>query len=75
MSLPRPTVAQGAQTVRACAIREGADGVLVAGPNATPFSYADPCVQRDPHIGSDEAARVATLKSVSDLLDALGHEN
>ncbi|MCJ2058205.1 dienelactone hydrolase family protein [Methylobacterium sp. J-048] len=66
---PQPTVAKGAQTVRACAIREEANGVLVAGPNDTPFTYADPCVQRDPHIGSDEAARVAALKSVLDVLN------
>jgi dienelactone hydrolase len=66
----RPTVAKGAQTVRACAIREAADGALVEGPDATPFTYADPCVQRDPHIGSDDTARAATLSSVSDALDA-----
>ena len=67
---PQPTVAKGAQTVRACSLHEAADGVIVEGPKDTPFTYADPCVQRDPHIGSDEAARVATLKGVTDALGA-----
>ncbi|MFF9552228.1 dienelactone hydrolase family protein [Methylobacterium fujisawaense] len=65
-----PVVAKGAQTVRACAIREAVDGALVEGPNATPFTYTAPCVQHDPHIGSDAAARAATLSSVSDALEA-----
>ncbi|WP_457107995.1 dienelactone hydrolase family protein [Methylobacterium sp. P5_C11] len=67
---PQPVAVKGAQTVRGCAIHEAADGVLVTGANATPFTYADPCVQRDPHIGSDPAARAAALASVSDALDA-----
>ncbi len=67
---PQPTIAKGAQTVRSCSLHEAADGAIVEGPKDTPFTYADPCVQRDPHIGSDEAARVATLKSVSEALDA-----
>ena len=66
---PQPTVAKGAQTVRACSLHEAADGVIVEGPKDTPFTYADPCVQRDPHIGSDEAARTATLKGVTDALE------
>lgn len=66
----QPVVAKGAQTIRACAISEAADGALVAGPDATPFTYADPCVQRDPHIGSDAAARAAALSRVSDALEA-----
>ncbi|MGH1575122.1 dienelactone hydrolase family protein [Methylobacterium sp. P31] len=64
----QPVVAKGAQSVRACSLHEAADGVIVEGPKDTPFTYSDPCVQRGPHIGSDEAARVATLKSVSDAL-------
>lgn len=67
---PQPTVAKGAQTVRSCSLHEAADGAIVEGPEDTPFTYADPCVQRDPHIGSDEAARIATLKSVSEALES-----
>ena len=67
---PQPTVAKGAQTVRACSLHEAADGVIVEGRKDTPFTYADPCVQRDPHIGPDEAARVATLKGVTDAIGA-----
>ncbi|WP_019905626.1 dienelactone hydrolase family protein [Methylobacterium sp. 77] len=66
---PQPVVAKGAQTVRACLLHEERDGVIVEGSKDTPFTYADPCVQRDPHIGSDEAARTATLKSVSEALE------
>ena len=69
----KPVIAKGAQSVRACSLHEAAGGAIVQGPKDTPFTYADPCVQRDPHIGSDEAARVATLKSVSDaLVEAFG---
>ena len=67
---PQPTAAKGAQTVRGCSLHESADGAIVEGSKDTPFTYANPCVQRDPHIGSDAAARVATLKSVSAALDA-----
>lgn len=70
----QPTVAKGAQTVRACSLDEAADGMIVEEPKDTPFTYTDPCVQRDPHIGSDEAARVATLRAVSEALDAAFHE-
>ncbi|WP_232629884.1 dienelactone hydrolase family protein [Methylobacterium sp. Leaf118] len=66
----KPTVAKGAQTVRACSLHEAADGAIVEGAKDTPFTYADPCVERDPHIGSDAAARIATLKDVSDALAA-----
>jgi hypothetical protein len=55
--------------VRGCSLQEAADGAIVEGPKDTPFTYADPCVQRDPHIGSDEAARVATLKGVAEALE------
>ncbi len=57
----QPMVAKCAQTGCACAICEAADGALVESASATPFTYAEPCVQRDPHIGSDAAARAATL--------------
>jgi len=66
----QPTVAKGAQTVRACSIHEAADGMLTEGASGSPFTYSNACVQRDPHIGSDETARIATLKGVSDALDA-----
>ena len=66
----QPVVAKDVQTVRACTIREFADGYLVEGASAKPFTDADPCVQRDSHIGSDAAARAATLSSVADALDA-----
>jgi len=42
--------------------------VIVEGPNETPFTYADPGGQRDPHIGSDEGARSAPLNIVSKAL-------
>ncbi|MGH1590368.1 hypothetical protein ACRBEV_21025 [Methylobacterium phyllosphaerae] len=51
-------------------IHEAADGMLVARANSTPLTYAHPCVQRDPHIGSDAGARAATLFSVSEALAA-----
>lgn len=64
----QPVVAKGAQKVRACSLHEAADGAIIEGPEDMPFTYANPCVQRDPHIGSDEAARASTLKGISEAL-------
>src|SRR3954462_6057152 len=49
----------GAQTVRACKIREGEGGVLINVSTAQPFSYKDDCVQLNPHVGGNAAATAA----------------
>lgn len=53
-------VATGSQSVRACRISEAYSGVLLNVSTEQPFSYADACVQLDPHVGGNvEAARAA----------------
>ena len=63
-----PAVAANAQTVRHCSIAEDASGRLVNAATKQPFTYADPCVELNPHTGyAPEAAR-ALHEAVADLL-------
>ncbi len=59
-----PTVAKDAQTVRRCSIREASVGLLVNAKTEEPFTYKDPCVERDPHVGYDPAATAAAKQAV-----------
>jgi dienelactone hydrolase len=65
-----PTVAKGSQSTRACTLKEEANGVLVNVSTGQPFSYKDPCVETDPHVGYNEAAAKATQKAVKEQLRA-----
>jgi len=60
-----------AQTVRNCMVREEPVGRLISARTGMPFTYADPCVERGPHIGSDAAARAAALQATADTLRAV----
>ena len=67
-------VSKGGQTVRHCSIREEPQGLLINAATKQPFTYKDPCVELNPHLGTDLAAtadaktRVKTfLKSVLKL--------
>jgi hypothetical protein len=60
-----------AQTVRNCMIREEPVGRLINARTGMPFTYADSCVERGPHIGSDAAARAAALQAPADTLRAV----
>jgi dienelactone hydrolase len=64
-------VAKGAQTVRACTIKEGPTGVLVNTATGTPFAYTDACVQLDPHVGRNAAAAAAAQVAVGDFVRTL----
>ena len=56
----RPIVSANAQTVRHCRIREEPVGQLINADSGAPFTYADACVERNPHVGYDaEAAKAA----------------
>ena len=55
-------------TVRRCTIREEAPGQLINVATRQPFTYKDPCVEREPHAGYDPAATQAARQSVKDLL-------
>jgi hypothetical protein len=46
-----PTVAKGSQSVRACTLKEEAPGKIINVATGEPFTYKDPCVQTDPHLG------------------------
>src|SRR5580692_8526831 len=48
-----PIVAKNSQTVRNCSIREEPEGLLINAATRQPFTYKDPCVELDPHLGSD----------------------
>ena len=63
-----PTVAKGSQSVRACTLKEEAPGKIINVATGEPFTYKDPCVQADPHLGYNEAAATATRKAVKEFL-------
>jgi dienelactone hydrolase len=63
-----PTVSKGAQSVRACKLREEPLGTIINAESGQPFTYKDPCVQTDPHTGYNEAAANATRTAVKDFV-------
>ncbi len=63
-----PTVSKGSQSVRACKLKEEPLGTIINAETDQPFTYKDPCVQTDPHLGYNEAAANATRKAVKDLV-------
>jgi dienelactone hydrolase len=63
-----PVVSKGSQSTRACTLKEEPAGVVINANTGQPFTYKDPCVQTDPHIGYNEAASIATRKAVTELL-------
>jgi dienelactone hydrolase len=66
-----PAEVAGGQTVRHCSIREEPEGLLINASTREPFSYKDPCVELNPHVGYDAAATEAAEKSVKDILSAV----
>jgi dienelactone hydrolase len=69
-----PYIAKGGQTVRHCSIKEEPEGLLINAVTKQPFTYKDPCVELNPHLGTDLAATAdakmrvkAFLKSVFKL--------
>ena len=63
-----PTVAKGAQSVRACKLKEEPLGTIINAETGQPFTYKDPCVQTDPHTGYNEPAANATRKAVKEFV-------
>jgi len=70
-----PSVVKNAQTVRRCTIREEATGQLINAATRQPFTYNDPCVERNPHVGYDPVATRAARQSVTDLLKTVFRMN
>ena len=67
----KPTTVEGGQTVRGCTIREQPEGQLINASTGAAFTYADPCVERGPHIGSDAGSRAAALQATTETLRAV----
>jgi dienelactone hydrolase len=61
-------VVAGGQTVRHCVIREEPAGLLINASTRQPFTYKDPCVEANQHVGFDPAATDAAKMSVKELL-------
>jgi dienelactone hydrolase len=66
-----PFMAKGAQTVRNCRILEESKGVLINAVSKEPFTYKDPCVEKDPHVNHDVEATIAARIAVRDFLRAM----
>lgn len=56
------------QSVRNCAIREDASGVLVNTATSVPFSYKDACVALGPHMGHDPDATKQAQQAVKEFV-------
>ncbi len=70
-----PVPSTNAQTVRNCKIKEESTGQLINLATGKLFQYADTCVERNPHVGSDvEATKIATQK-ISQFLESLFSKN
>jgi hypothetical protein len=54
--------------VRACNLKEQPLGTIINVETGQPFTYRDPCVRSDPHLGYNEAAMQATHTAVKELL-------
>ena len=71
LGISSKVVSANAQTVRHCHIREGEGGVLMNVDTLTPFTYKDPCVEFNPHVGGNPATAEQARKAVSDFLTVL----
>lgn len=64
----QPTVAADLQTTRRCKLKEEPRGMIINVETAQPFTYDDPCVERNPHIAFNPEAADLTHKAVAELL-------
>jgi dienelactone hydrolase len=69
-ALSPPTQLPQAQTTRNCTLREGDDGQVLNAKTGAIYTLDDPCVERGPHIGFNQAAYQATVKAVLEFLAA-----
>lgn len=63
-----PYISKGGQTVRHCSIKEEPEGLLINAATKQPFTYKDPCVELNPHLGTDLAATADAKMRVKALL-------
>jgi hypothetical protein len=52
-------------------LKEEPLGIIINAETGQPFTYADPCVQTDPHVGYNEATAIATREAVKRLLQTV----
>jgi dienelactone hydrolase len=64
-----PTVVQNGQTLH-CSLVEGAIGVIINTETQQPFTFADACVGRNPHVAYSDTATRATEGVVKEVLRA-----
>jgi dienelactone hydrolase len=64
---PTPVVAQNAQTTH-CVLKEEPAGTIVNTATQKPFSYADACLGRNPHVAYSASSTRATEDAVKTLL-------
>ncbi len=68
LSPAKPFVLAQAQTIRQCFMAETSLGEIVNVKSGQPFTYADPCVERGPHVGYNADAATAARASVRETL-------
>jgi dienelactone hydrolase len=70
ISPAKPFVLAQAQTMRQCFMAEKPLGEIVNAKTGQTFTYADPCVERGPHVGYHAEAATAARASVRETLRA-----
>lgn len=61
-------ISRGAQTFRACNLKEEPLGTIINAESGERFTFKDSCMQRDAHTGYNEAAANAARIAVKDLI-------
>ncbi len=64
-----PTIVQNGQTLH-CSLVEGPIGAIINTETLKPFTFADACVGRNPHVAYSPTATHATERAVKDVLSA-----
>jgi hypothetical protein len=64
-----PTIVQNGQTLH-CSLVEGPIGAIINTETQKPFTFADACVGRNPHVAYSPAATHATEKVIKEVLSA-----
>jgi dienelactone hydrolase len=62
-----PTIVQNAQTTH-CVLKEDPIGTIINTATQKPFSYADQCVGRNPHVAYSASSTQASMEAVKSLL-------
>lgn len=65
---PTPIQLPQAQTIRACTLTEGDNGVVINTKTAQPLTWSDPCIERGTTIAYNKAAHEGTIRGVKEFL-------